>query len=80
LIQSSRGPIDGAVVFATEDWLLYWQHSPQALSSVSCFADTTETLLCREADPTSISPNLSSPFDDIPISGGEFLNLQFPIL
>lgn len=78
-VQSSDGAIDGAVLFASEDWLLYWQHSATADTPLQSFAGFAEAAYKQAARPTWLQTDLTVPYDGLTVAGGEFFNLQFPL-
>jgi hypothetical protein len=78
-VQSSRGLVDGAVVFASEDWLVYWQHSPAAAAPMPSFANVSEIISSKAARATDLVASLDVPWDGFNIVGGEFFNMQFSV-
>jgi hypothetical protein len=63
--------VDGAVVFASGDWLVYWQRSPAAAAPIPSFANVSETISSKTV------ASLDVLWDGFTISGGEFFNMQF---
>jgi hypothetical protein len=78
-LQVSPGEVQGAILCAEEDWLLYWQCG-QRLDPRQCAALERVAVpqFQREASPLRIPPLLTDKVDRVPVQGGEFYNLQFP--
>jgi hypothetical protein len=77
-VQSSSESVDGAVLFASEDWLLYWQHSPGP-SPLPSFAEVADTGYQQTAQVTQLQSDLRVPYAGLSVSGGEFFNMQFSL-
>lgn len=81
--ERDRAPqgLDGAIVCATDDYLIYWEHwSDTTLarrSRIRSLAGLVRTVLLDKAKPVNISAPLDVEFEGIEILGGESLNLQF---
>ncbi|HEX3880499.1 MAG TPA: hypothetical protein VHW24_26135 [Bryobacteraceae bacterium] len=78
-VQNGAGAVDGAVLFANADWFVYWQHSPKDVP-MPAFDSFADSIYCRQAQPTSIPPGLTEAWEGLPVSGGEFFNMQFPVV
>jgi hypothetical protein len=79
-VQSAGGSVDGAIVFATKDWVLFWQHCPVGTAPMPCFVSIADTVYNRVARPSDVEPELAIPCEGFTIVGGEFFNMQFPVL
>jgi len=78
-IQKNPGAIDGAILFATKDWMIYWQHSTVGNAPISTFSQTTESIMKKEANCEEIPTAFFSPVNLV-ASPGDFFNFQFPVM
>jgi hypothetical protein len=79
-VQAAGGLVDGAILLATEDYLIYWQHVPDGAAPMPSFSGMTDIVYTQTAQPTKLEPELTVPWDGVAVRGGEFFNMQFPVL
>jgi hypothetical protein len=44
------------------------------------FSSMTDIVYTQTAQPTKLEPELTVPWDGVAVRGGEFFNMQFPVL
>jgi hypothetical protein len=76
-VQKNPGLVDGAVLFASEDWMLFWQHSTSAKVPIPNFSNITDLVLDRDAECKEIPVHFTSPLKDLSATPGSFFNFQF---
>jgi hypothetical protein len=72
--------VDGAVLFAAEDYLIYWQHSPLGVAGSLSLEAVADSVFKESARQVVVPVRFSEVFAGIPLRGGEFFNMQFPVL
>ena len=74
--------LDGVVVCAREDWVLYWEHWKSEAASlhghISDLPELADRVLLQPYVATSIPIELSKHYDGLKVEGGESFNTQFP--
>jgi hypothetical protein len=77
----ARGP-DGAVVAASQDYLVYWEHWPDAAaaaqSRTASLAELAAPVLHNEAAPQTVAPGFWDRYPGLKVSGGETFCFHFP--
>ncbi len=76
----AAGHVDGAVLFASEDFVVFWQHAQQSTELLTRFSDVTDQVFAKDARPTVLAPDLTAPGVRLTITGGECFNMQFPVV
>ncbi len=79
-IQQRGGP-DGAIVSASDDYVVYWEHWPDAAkakaSRVSELGKWVKTAYDRTIEPYALPHKLWDAYPGVDVSGGESFNFQF---
>jgi hypothetical protein len=74
--------IDGAFVLFSNDYVVFWEHSPDpccspVLTGVNQLLELTEQVMLEEAINVQVVQDLSAISDGIPVTAGECYNIQF---
>lgn len=73
--------LDGAIICAGNDYLVYWEHWMDAecakTSSIDNLATLVVPVLLKDAVPTSLPAGLWDVWEGLTIASGDCLNLQF---
>jgi hypothetical protein len=80
--RTRAGGPDGAVVAASQDYLVYWEHWPEAAaaarSRASTLAELAVPVLQNEAAPQTVAPGFWDRYPGLKIAGGETFCFHFP--
>jgi hypothetical protein len=75
------GVPDGAIVVASEDYVVYWEHWPDAAaaerSQIQVLAGIVEPVYHTAIAPYQLGEGLWDPYDGVKVTGGETFNFQF---
>jgi len=73
--------LDGAIVVASDEYFVFWEHWTDEESASASRADEVASVglvvFRSNAEPRRIPPDFLASFDGVEIEGGETLNLQF---
>lgn len=80
--EQQRAPegLDGAIICAGNDYVVYWEHWIDAElkgSSINSLAKMVAPVLLKNAAPTSLPKGLWDTWEGFTITSGDCLNLQF---
>jgi hypothetical protein len=74
--------LDGIVVCARENWVLYWEHWKTETASlngrISDLPKLADRVLLQPYKATPVPSDLSKPYIGLTVKGGESFNVQFP--
>jgi hypothetical protein len=73
--------LDGVVVCATADWILYWEHwkneGDSLKGKISDLPKLAERILLQPSAPTPIDVSLTAHYAGLSVTGGESMNILF---
>jgi hypothetical protein len=76
-IQRHPGVVDAAILFASVDWIVYWQHSATEGVSIPSFSEVTDSIMSERARSINIPTKFAASFEKLQVSSGDFFNFQF---
>lgn len=75
--------LDGAVVCASANWVLYWEHWTSEGASlkgrISDLAKLADRILLQPSSSVAVETSLSAHYNGISVRGGESFNIRFPL-
>lgn len=74
--------LEGAVLHATEEWVLYWEHwtneSASRRGKFSTLAKLADRVLSQPYTATPLAMDLTAHYPGVTVKGGESFNIRFP--
>jgi len=80
-VQGDPRSLDAAIFSATNDWVVWWDHSPTAIAAGPAhqFEAVANSVHASAARRLSVPANLLEPYVGLSLNAQtDFVNLQFP--
>lgn len=75
--------LEGAIVCVNANWVIYWEHWASEAASlkgrISDLAKLADLVMLKPAASVAIEPSLTAHYPGITVTGGQSLNLTFPL-
>ena len=77
-LQQSRGDQDAVIFCVSEDYLVWWEHSPRPMERSFGFEPLSKEAFIKTARTLYVPSSLTRPYNGLTLNdGGDFVNFQF---